>query len=111
LQRVNYSEHDNFATVGTLSALGSFIISPGYTHFLAEPFAGVYYNFPNKNGNYSKSREELTPFGAVAGVDLGGKLGPGVLFVDGRIGFWYEKPIIRFFSVGIEYKIGLMDKE
>ncbi|MDR1073276.1 MAG: hypothetical protein LBL45_06335 [Treponema sp.] len=109
LQRVRYSENnEKFATVGMVSALASLFISPGYNRVLVEPFVGVYYNFPNKNWDGKSGIEGLTPFGAVAGIDVGGKVGPGVLFFDARVGLWYEEPVIRFFSVGVGYKIGLL---
>jgi hypothetical protein len=111
LQRVRYSENnENFATVGVVSALASLFISHGYSYVLAEPFIGVYYNFPNKNWDGKSKIEGLTPFGAVAGIDVGGKVGPGVLFFDARIGLWYEEPVMRFFSVGVGYKIGVLSR-
>jgi hypothetical protein len=81
-------------------------------------YAGFYYNLPD-NIPISLKYGKPAPFGLVIGGDIGFKAGPGILFFDGRAGFWdawegqywNENRVIRFINFGVGYKIGLISKK
>ncbi|MDR2397775.1 MAG: penicillin-binding protein activator LpoB [Spirochaetaceae bacterium] len=59
---------------------------------LIAPFAGAYFNLPMGDavfqilGSMDRSYRIFAPLGFMGGLDLGVKLGPGVLFLDARYG-------------------------
>jgi TolB-like protein len=111
----------------TLPLALKFTFRPGPV--LIAPFAGAYYNLPvgdmafestSGEESYSFSR----PLGVMGGLDLGFKLGPGVLFLDARYGMdlgyttvsdaggtlqiYKRDPVL---SVSVGYEIGIFNRK
>jgi hypothetical protein len=88
---------DKFSSVLTGSLFPSITLRPGGLSL--ELYGGPYYALDEKIG-----------FGVAAGASVGYKLGPGIIFADGRYGVWaMNSQQLLNFSLG--YKIGFLSKK
>ncbi|MDR0451505.1 MAG: PorT family protein [Treponema sp.] len=104
-----------------------------FAPFIVSPFGGAYWTLPLgkmaldssiATRTTGKFDYELTGrFGVTAGVDMGIRLGPGILFLDTRYGYDFGETVIRIddqnlinyrrtmLSVSIGYELALLKKK
>jgi hypothetical protein len=88
--------YDRFKSLPTVSALPAITIRPW--DFSIEIYGGPYYALHEEAG-----------LGILAGGSLGYKLGPGIIFVDGRYGVWGQNTQ-RLLSFAVGYKFGFISR-